>query len=105
MDYSIEYYLIIAIAILVSVCLVGIVLVQNSKGGGLISQLGNANSMAGVAQTTDFVEKATWVLWVALIILSIWSIHYVPGRNKDKVIDNTEVAAPASDDIADEAGE
>lgn len=104
MEFGIEYYVIIAIAILVSVCLVCIVLVQNSKGGGLISQLGNANSMAGVAQTTDFVEKATWVLWVALIVLSILSVHYVPGRSKGNTV-KTEVAAPEAEDITSDVAE
>ncbi len=51
----------------------GIVLVQNSKGGGLASNFSSSNQMMGVRKTTDFLEKATWTLGIALVVLSILS--------------------------------
>ena len=58
-------------AILIIICcilLVLVVLVQNPKGGGLSSTFGGgASQMMGAKQTTDFLEKATWTLAIALI--------------------------------------
>ena len=53
------YTLVVILILIVSVLLGLIVLVQNSKGGGLVSNFGGANQMMGVRQTTDFLEKAT----------------------------------------------
>ena len=54
--------------IITSIILVLIVLVQNSKGGGLVSNFSSSNQMMGVRKTTDFLEKATWSLAIALVI-------------------------------------
>lgn len=53
--------------IIVSILLICVVLIQNSKGGGLMS----SRYEMGVARTTDFVEKATWTLAGALVVLCI----------------------------------
>lgn len=65
-------YLFISVLIIaVCVLLTLIVLVQNSKGGGLASNFSSSNQVMGVRKTTDFLEKATWSLSIALIVLSI----------------------------------
>ncbi len=53
--------------------LMGIVLIQNPKGGGLDSTFGGAgaNQVFGAARSTDFVEKLTWGLAISLFILCI----------------------------------
>jgi preprotein translocase subunit SecG len=57
---------------LVSVLLIGVILIQNPKGGGLDSTFGSAgNQMFGAAKSADFIEKLTWYLFIALIVLSI----------------------------------
>src|SRR5659263_540217 len=56
------YTFIIVIIFIVSALLVLLVLVQNSKGGGLSSSFSSSNQVMGVRRTTDFLEKATWVL-------------------------------------------
>jgi len=48
-----------------------IVLVQNSKGGGLASNFSSSNQYMGVRKTADFLEKATWSLGAALILFSL----------------------------------
>ena len=48
-----------------------IVLVQNSKGGGLASNFSASNQYMGVRKTADFLEKATWTLGAALILFSL----------------------------------
>ncbi len=58
---------------LVSVLLIVVVLVQNPKGGGLDSTFGGAasNQMFGAAQSTDFIERVTWHLIIALFLLCV----------------------------------
>ena len=74
-------------AILIIICcilLVLVVLVQNPKGGGLSSTFGGgASQMMGVKKTTDFLEKATWTLAIALISLSLLSNFAIPRVNTD----------------------
>jgi preprotein translocase subunit SecG len=53
------------------ILLILIVLVQNSKGGGLSSTFSASNQVMGVRKTTDFLEKATWTLAGTLIVLCL----------------------------------
>jgi preprotein translocase subunit SecG len=67
----------ISIAIvIVCILLILIVLVQNSKGGGLASSFSSSNQVMGVRKTADFLEKATWTLAIALLVLSLLSAAY-----------------------------
>lgn len=59
------------IIILASILLVVVVFVQNPKGGGLSSDFGAAQQLGGVQRTNDFIEKATWSLAAAVMVLSI----------------------------------
>lgn len=68
------YTFISILIVIVSVLLVLIVLVQNSKGGGLASNFSSSNQIMGVKKTTDFLEKATWVLAGSLLILCILTV-------------------------------
>ena len=65
------YIFISVLIIVICVLLTLIVLVQNSKGGGLASNFSSSNQVMGVRKNNDFLEKATWSLSVALIVLSI----------------------------------
>ena len=76
-------YTIFAILIIItSVLLVLVVLVQNPKGGGLSSSFGGGagNQIMGAKKTTDFLEKATWTLAIALISLSLLSSSFAIDR-------------------------
>ena len=65
-------YVFISILILIaSILLILIVLIQNSKGGGLASGFSSSNQIMGVRKTTDFLEKATWGLAGFVIVCSI----------------------------------
>jgi preprotein translocase subunit SecG len=59
--------------IIAAIFLVLIVLVQNSKGGGLAANFQSSNQVMGVRKTADFLEKSTWTLASILIGLSILS--------------------------------
>lgn len=72
-------YLVFTILIFIlAVVLVLIVLVQNSKGGGLASGFASSNQIMGVRKTTDFLEKATWALAAFVLVLSIVSTAFIP---------------------------
>ncbi len=55
------------------ILLMGTVLIQNPKGGGVDSAFGGgaANQMFGASRSTDFIEKLTWILAAVLFILCI----------------------------------
>lgn len=71
------YPLVIILVILAAILMCGIVLIQESKGGGLASAFSAQNSMLGVRKTTDVLEKATWGLAAAIVILSVASAAFV----------------------------
>ncbi|WP_236974330.1 preprotein translocase subunit SecG [Membranihabitans maritimus] len=58
---------------IISVLLMLVVLIQNPKGGGVDSTFGGqgANQLFGAAKSTNLVEKATWGLAIALVVLCI----------------------------------
>jgi len=62
-----------ALIILTSLLLVLVVLVQNSKGGGLSSTFSASNQVMGVRKTADFLEKSTWTLVAVLVVLCMAS--------------------------------
>lgn len=63
---------------IVCILMILIVLVQNSKGGGLASNFSSANQVMGVRKTTDFLEKGTWTLACALLVLCILAAAFIP---------------------------
>ena len=77
------YTVVVILILIVSVLLGLIVLVQNSKGGGLVSNFGGANQMMGVRQTTDFLEKGTWALAAVLVLLCLLSSITLPKNSKE----------------------
>lgn len=57
-----------------------IILIQNPKGGGLSGTLaGFNNQFMGVKQTTDVLEKGTWIFVSALAVLCIVSVLFISG--------------------------
>lgn len=92
------------IILIICILLALAVLVQNSKGGGLASGFQSSGQMFGVRRTTDFLEKATWGLASALIVLSIMasvlgsngSVDKKESIAKQNAGDITAPAAPAA---------
>ena len=74
------YLLVIGLIVFVSVLMCGIVLIQNSKGGGLASSFASSNQIMGVRKTTDFLEKATWTLAIVIALLSIAAAWTLPNH-------------------------
>jgi len=69
--------------VIVCVLLILVVLVQNSKGGGLASNFSSSNQVMGVRKTADFLEKATWTLAVALLLLSLLSVAFRTKKGEE----------------------
>ncbi|MEP6711198.1 MAG: preprotein translocase subunit SecG [Ferruginibacter sp.] len=81
--------------IIVSIILGLIVLIQNPKGGGLSGTLGGfSNQLMGVKQTTDVLEKGTWVFAGLLGLLCLMSPAFIPkegsgGSKNDELLKGT----------------
>ena len=72
--------LFLVLVIICSVVLGLFVLVQNPKGGGLAGNIAGFNSQfMGVKQTTDVLEKGTWVLAATIGILCLISAIFTTG--------------------------
>ena len=79
------------------------VLIQNPKGGGLNANVGGlTNNFMGVKQTTDVLEKGTWVFAAVIAILAITSTVFLrsaTGSNSDKgllnKVNTSATTAPA----------
>ena len=85
-------YILVSILILITcVLLVLVVLVQNSKGGGLASNFSSSNQFMGVRKTADFLEKSTWTLAVILLTLSMLSIFVIPKYEASSQTTESEV--------------
>lgn len=85
--------------IIASIILGLIVLVQNPKGGGLTGSLGGfSNQIIGVKQSTDIMEKGTWLFAGIVGILCLVSPAFIPkeGTAKgDDILKNLPTSAPA----------
>ena len=77
-----------------------IVLIQNPKGGGLNANVGGlSNNFMGVKQTTDVLEKGTWVFAGIVGILCVISPIFIPktaggSSQNDELINKAPVTAP-----------
>lgn len=68
----------IVLTVITAVLMIGIVLIQKSKGSGLSSSFGGGNQMLGVRGTNKFLEKATWTLAALILIFSVCSAYTLP---------------------------
>ena len=78
------------VIILLLVCgLLGlIILVQNPKGGGLSGNVaGFSNQFMGVKQTTDILERGTWVLATIVVLLCLFSTLFIPKAGTNTIKD------------------
>lgn len=84
------YTLFVILIVIAALLMIGIVLIQESKGGGLASNFSSSNQIMGVRKTTDFIEKATWGLAIVMVVCSIICAHVAPKATTDEsVIEKT----------------
>ena len=85
------YILFVILICLAALLMIGIVLIQESKGGGLSSSFASYNQIGGVRKTTDFIEKATWGLAIAMVVISIGCAYVAPqAAGESSVMENVE---------------
>lgn len=80
------YTFFVALIVLASLLMIFIVLIQESKGGGLASNFSSSNAIMGVRKTTDFVEKATWGLAAAMVAFSVVCARTAPQASTDESV-------------------
>src|SRR5512137_992785 len=76
-------YIFISVLVIIACILqIMIVLVQNSKGGGLAANFTSAGQTMGIRKTADFLEKATWTLAGAILILCVVATATIPRSSE-----------------------
>jgi len=90
-----SYTLFLILIVIVALLLILIIMVQNPKGGGLASSFGGQGSQSlggGVQNTTNFLDRSTWTLAIALfalILLSNFSITRNGSIDTKSELENT----------------
>lgn len=93
MNFSVFLVLITIVCFL----LIVVIMVQNPKGGGLSSSFGGGGSTmgGGFKKTTDFLDKSTWILGIALIVLILLSsLSFTGGSSDIEIYDDSVAPAP-----------
>ena len=70
------FFLLGTLTLLVAIGLILVVIIQNSKGGGLSSTFGAsgaANQLLGTRRSSEFIEKLTWYLAGGLALLAFFA--------------------------------
>lgn len=80
------YLLLIILIVIAAVLMCFIVMIQNSKGGGLASGFASSNQIMGVRKTTDFLEKTTWGLAALIVVLSVATAYVLPRNTANEGI-------------------
>lgn len=92
------YILIILVIAVIAVLITVAVLLQAGRGGGLagIGGGGQATQILGARQAPDFLEKATWSLGTAFIVLCILANFFAsPTEEQRSVILGQEAPVEA----------
>lgn len=88
------FVIFLILIVIVSFLLIVVIMVQNPKGGGLSSSFGGGGTqqLGGVKKTGDFLDKSTWALAVALILLILASNFAIDSGvvTESKAFDPTE---------------
>jgi preprotein translocase subunit SecG len=89
------------VIVIVSILLVGIVVIQNSKGGGLAAGFSSANQVMGVRKTTDSLEKLTWWFAGIIVVFCIAATVFLPRQavESDSVIKDDVIETLPSQDV------
>jgi len=94
------YIFLTILIVIAAVLLTLLVLVQNSKGGGLAAGFASGNQVMGAPKTADFLEKATWTLVALIVAFSIAAVGFNKGQAEsfdDQSVIQVEQTAPAAE--------
>lgn len=88
--------LIAIVIILACILLIAVVMIQNSKGGGLDQSFGVTNQLGGAAQSTETIEKVTWYLAGGIAALCLISVMFLNNGSSNTRNTNTGIESGAS---------
>ena len=101
------YVFLTVLIVIAAILLTLLVLVQNSKGGGLANGFAGGNQVMGAPRTANFLEKTTWTLIIIIAVLAIATAGFEKGKGGDQkevstVVNalETEPAAPVETEAA-----
>ena len=91
------YIFLTILIVIAAILLTLLVLVQNSKGGGLAAGFASGNQVMGAPRTANFLEKATWTLIAIIVACSIAAVGFSAGLHESAEEQSAiEVEAPAA---------
>ena len=101
-----SYTAFLILILIVAVALILIVMVQNPKGWGLSSSFGGggAQSLGGVQNTNNFLDRTTWTLAIAMFALILLANFAIPREgdnnvNLDNTLEGVETTAPVQNTL------
>jgi len=98
--------LFVILVILAAAVLGLIVLIQNPKGGGLAGNIaGFSNQFMGVKQTTDVLEKGTWLFAGIVGMLSLFSAFFITSGDGSQSNKAGDATVPTSSQPATTPGQ
>ena len=100
------YIFLTILIVIAAVLLTLLVLVQNSKGGGLAAGFASGNQVMGAPKTADFLEKATWTIIALIVVFSIAALGFSRGQAEaadDQSAIQVEQSAPVAEQPAESA--
>ena len=101
------YVFLTVLIVIAAILLTLLVLVQNSKGGGLANGFAGGNQVMGAPRTANFLEKTTWTLIIIIAVLAIATAGFEKGKGSDQKEVSTVVNAletePAAAPVETEA--
>lgn len=97
------YIFFIVLIFIASILLVLTVLAQNPKSG-MAANFGASNAVMGVRGTADFLERFTWVLSIAIVVLCLAATVAMPSADKAAAL-NQQVNEQINQQASLQAGE
>jgi preprotein translocase subunit SecG len=90
--------ILLTVHILISVALIGVVLLQRSEGGGLVS--GGSSNFMTARGGSDLMTRTTWILGTAFFVLSlVLTMLSGGGSRADSVTDRFNVESIDPDSL------
>ena len=96
---NVLFTILTVLVIIASVLVTIVVLLQNSKGGGLASNFVAGNQTFGVRKTADILEKITWGLVAFIFVFSISTTFTTTGSGKNEVDITEKVENAATEQV------
>ena len=93
------FTLCVVLIILACVVLAFVVLIQNSKGGGLASNFASSNQIMGVRKTADVLERTTW--GIAAFIMVLCFVCAFMSKNEVKSLRGNQVQTEQTQETGD----